>query len=114
MCINFCFDDHICFVVIILYSEKVMVPITKPNITFQGQGYTSTAIVWNDTANSSHGTFNCGSVQVFSDNFIAKNISFMVRYIYLIPYVKESQFMYTDGIYNIILEVERSSNSKPW
>ncbi|KAF3443499.1 hypothetical protein FNV43_RR13182 [Rhamnella rubrinervis] len=60
-----------------IYYEKVMVPKTKPNITFQGQGYTSTAIVWNDTANSSHGTFYCGSVQVFSDNFIAKNISFM-------------------------------------
>lgn len=56
-----------------------MVPKTKPNVTFQGQGYASTAIVWNDTANSSGGTFYSGSVQVFSDNFIAKNISFMVR-----------------------------------
>ncbi|KAI3455085.1 hypothetical protein Pfo_011748 [Paulownia fortunei] len=60
-----------------IYFEKVMVPKTKPNITFQGQGYTSTAIVWNDTANSSHGTFYSGSVQVFAVNFIAKNISFM-------------------------------------
>ncbi|KAJ8770469.1 hypothetical protein K2173_017960 [Erythroxylum novogranatense] len=60
-----------------IYYEKVNVPITKPNITFQGQGYTSTAIVWNDTANSSGGTFYSGSVQVFSNNFIAKNISFM-------------------------------------
>ncbi|XP_015880886.4 probable pectinesterase 8 [Ziziphus jujuba] len=60
-----------------IYYEKVIVPIIKPNITFQGQGFTSTAIVWNDTANSSHGTFYSGSVQVFSDNFIAKNISFM-------------------------------------
>lgn len=61
------------------FSEKVTVPRNKQNITFQGQGYTSTAIVWNDTANSSHGTFYSGSVQVFSNNFIAKNISFMVR-----------------------------------
>ncbi|CAK9165069.1 unnamed protein product [Ilex paraguariensis] len=60
-----------------IYFEKVIVPRTKPNITFQGQGYTSTAIVWNDTANSSNGTFNSGSVQVFAANFIAKNISFM-------------------------------------
>ncbi|XP_073148171.1 probable pectinesterase 8 [Henckelia pumila] len=60
-----------------IYFEKVIVPRTKPNITFQGQGYTSTAIIWNDTANSSHGTFYSGSVQVFSANFIAKNISFM-------------------------------------
>ncbi|KAK2651221.1 hypothetical protein Ddye_018710 [Dipteronia dyeriana] len=59
------------------YYEKVIVPKIKPNITLQGQGYTSTAIAWNDTANSAHGTFYSGSVQVFSDNFIAKNISFM-------------------------------------
>ncbi|KAB2610816.1 pectinesterase 8 [Pyrus ussuriensis x Pyrus communis] len=50
---------------------------TKPNITFQGQGYEMTAISWNDTANSAHGTFYSGSVQVFADNFVAKNISFM-------------------------------------
>lgn len=68
-------------------SEKVIVPRAKPNITFQGQGYTSTAIVWNDTANSSHGTFYSGSVQVFSNNFIAKNISFMVRYITQLNYL---------------------------
>ncbi|EEF41349.1 probable pectinesterase 8 [Ricinus communis] len=60
-----------------IYYERVIVPITKQNVTFQGQGYTSTAIVWNNTANSSHGTFYSGSVQVFSNNFIAKNISFM-------------------------------------
>ncbi|KAL6137124.1 hypothetical protein ACLB2K_062419 [Fragaria x ananassa] len=60
-----------------IYYEKVTVPSAKPNITFQGQGYLSTAISWNDTANSSHGTFYSGSVQVFGANFIAKNISFM-------------------------------------
>ncbi|XP_027351077.1 probable pectinesterase 8 [Abrus precatorius] len=60
-----------------IYYEKVMVPKTKPNITFQGQGYTSTAIAWNDTALSANGTFSSGSVQVFASNFIAKNISFM-------------------------------------
>ncbi|OIT29418.1 PREDICTED: probable pectinesterase 8 [Nicotiana attenuata] len=60
-----------------IYFEKVIIPKTKPNITFQGQGYTTTAIVWNDTANSANGTFYSGSVQIFSTNFIAKNISFM-------------------------------------
>ncbi|XP_055823844.1 probable pectinesterase 8 [Solanum dulcamara] len=60
-----------------MYFEKVIIPKTKPNITFQGQGYTTTAIIWNDTANSANGTFYSGSVQVFSTNFIAKNISFM-------------------------------------
>ncbi|KAG6768894.1 hypothetical protein POTOM_024506 [Populus tomentosa] len=58
-------------------SEKVAVPKYKQSITFQGQGYTSTAIVWNDTAKSSNGTFYSGSVQVFSNNFVAKNKSFM-------------------------------------
>ncbi|CAI0440058.1 unnamed protein product [Linum tenue] len=62
----------------IYYSEKVVVPRTKPNITFQGQGYTSTAIAWNDTAFSAHGTFYSASVQVFSDRFVANGISFMV------------------------------------
>lgn len=56
-----------------------MVPKTKPSITFQGQGYATTAIAWNDTAKSANGTFNSGSVQVFASNFIAKNISFMVK-----------------------------------
>ncbi|PKI37977.1 hypothetical protein CRG98_041632 [Punica granatum] len=60
-----------------IYYEKVTIPRTKPNITFQGQGYTSTAVAWNDTANSAHGTFYSGSVQVFANNFVAKNISFM-------------------------------------
>ena len=61
-----------------LNSEKVMVPKSKPNITFEGQGFTSTTIAWNDTAKSANGTFYSGSVQVFASNFIAKNISFMV------------------------------------
>ncbi|XP_047078779.1 probable pectinesterase 8 [Lolium rigidum] len=60
-----------------IYFEKVTVPATKPNITFQGQGFDLTAIMWNDTANSSHGTFYSASVSVFATGFVAKNISFM-------------------------------------
>ncbi|KAM3732437.1 hypothetical protein ACB098_11G061100 [Castanea mollissima] len=60
-----------------VYYEKVTVPRTKTNVTFQGQGFTSTAIAWNDTANSSHGGSFSGSVQVYSTNFVAKNITFM-------------------------------------
>ncbi|XP_062191223.1 probable pectinesterase 8 [Phragmites australis] len=55
----------------------VTVPATKPNITFQGQGFYLTAIAWNDTANSSHGTFYSASVSVFAAGFVAKNISFI-------------------------------------
>ncbi|KAL3728884.1 hypothetical protein ACJRO7_033464 [Eucalyptus globulus] len=60
-----------------IYYEKVTILRTRPNITFQGQGYLSTAIAWNGTASSSGGTFYSGSVQVFSNNFMARNISFM-------------------------------------
>ncbi|KAF3793362.1 putative pectinesterase 8 [Nymphaea thermarum] len=60
-----------------IYFEKVTIPSTKPNITLQGQGMYSTAIVWNDTANSTGGTFFSASLTVFAPNFIAKNISFM-------------------------------------
>ncbi|XP_073002936.1 probable pectinesterase 8 [Typha latifolia] len=60
-----------------IYYEKVTIPRTKPNITFQGQGFDTTAIAWNDTANSSHGTFFSASVAIYGSNFIAKNISFI-------------------------------------
>ncbi|XP_042461226.1 probable pectinesterase 8 [Zingiber officinale] len=60
-----------------VYYEKVTIPKTKANITFQGQGMYTTAIAWNDTANSTGGTFYSASVAVYGVNFIAKNISFM-------------------------------------
>ncbi|XBI74775.1 hypothetical protein VPH35_068243 [Triticum aestivum] len=56
------------------YFEKVRV--TKPNITFQGQGLMDTFIVWNDTAKTSSGTTSSGSVDIKAAGFIAKNISF--------------------------------------
>jgi pectin methylesterase-like acyl-CoA thioesterase len=62
-------------------SEKVIVPSTKTNVTLQGQGYTSTIIVWNDTASSAKGTQNSASVGVFADDFVAKNISFKVHHL---------------------------------
>ncbi|KAK6919804.1 Pectinesterase, catalytic [Dillenia turbinata] len=74
---NFSVKRNIIWINSGIYYEKVIIPKTKPNITFQGQGYTTTAIVWNDTANSTNGTFYSGSVQVFGTNFIAMNISFM-------------------------------------
>lgn len=81
-------------------SEKVIIPKTKPNITFQGQGYTTTAIVWNDTANSANGTFYSGSVQIFSTNFIAKNISFMVYYYQ--PFHFHARKVYTPFVSKIL------------
>ena len=63
---------------IVCFSEKVTIPAAKQNITFQGQGFTTTAIAWNDTARTANGTFYSASVAIFGVSFIAKNISFMV------------------------------------
>ncbi|ONK65821.1 uncharacterized protein A4U43_C06F1320 [Asparagus officinalis] len=60
-----------------VYYEKITVPVTKQNVTFQGQGFITTALGWNDTARTANGTFNSASVAVFGANFVAKNISFM-------------------------------------
>jgi hypothetical protein len=93
------------------FSEKVAVPKYKQSITFQGQGYTSTAIVWNDTAKSSNGTFYSASVQVFSNYFVAKNISFMVRHgsttlNHIVSWEEAVTFSFST--------LECCTNSKPW
>lgn len=59
--------------------EKVTVPNEKTNIVLQGKGYETTSIQWNDTADSSGGTFNSFSFAVYADNFVAHNVSFVVR-----------------------------------
>lgn len=51
-------------------------PGNKTNITIQGQGYLTTAVAWNATANSSGGTVYSATIAVFAFNFIAYNISF--------------------------------------
>ncbi|KAG0451940.1 hypothetical protein HPP92_025951 [Vanilla planifolia] len=64
------------------YIEKVVVPTSKPYITFQGSGKESTVIEWHDRA-SDRGpngqqlrTYQTASVTVFGNYFIARNISF--------------------------------------
>ncbi|OVA17929.1 Pectinesterase [Macleaya cordata] len=59
-----------------VYREKVVVNANKTNVIFQGQGYLKTSIAWNDTANSTGGTFYSSSVAIFAPNFRAYNISF--------------------------------------
>lgn len=58
--------------------EKVVVNSSKTNLLIQGQGYTNTAIEWNDTANSTGGTIYSCTFAVSASNFIAYNISFLV------------------------------------
>ncbi|KAF2313081.1 hypothetical protein GH714_009141 [Hevea brasiliensis] len=64
------------------YIEKVVVPVTKPYITFQGAGRDVTFIEWHDRA-SDRGpngqqlrTYRTASVTVFASYFSARNISF--------------------------------------
>nr|CAD1830783.1 unnamed protein product [Ananas comosus var. bracteatus] len=63
-----------------IYREKVVVPGNKTNITIQGQGYLTTAVAWNATANSSGGTVYSATIAVFAFNFIAYNISFRAKH----------------------------------
>ncbi|PON93024.1 Pectinesterase, Tyr active site [Trema orientale] len=64
------------------YIEKVVVPVTKPYITFQGAGREVTIIEWHDRASDPgpNGqqlrTYRTASVTVFANYFSARNISF--------------------------------------
>ncbi|GAV88205.1 Pectinesterase domain-containing protein, partial [Cephalotus follicularis] len=64
------------------YKEKVVVPATKPYITFQGAGRDVSVIEWHDRA-SDRGpdgqqlrTYQTASVTVYANYFSARNISF--------------------------------------
>ncbi|KAL5728304.1 putative pectinesterase 68 [Ranunculus cassubicifolius] len=65
-----------------VYVEKVIVPGTKPYITFQGAGKESTVIEWHDRAGDKGAdgqqlrTYHTASVTVFANYFKARNISF--------------------------------------
>lgn len=66
------------------YIEKVVVPASKPYVTFQGAGRDVTVVKWHDRA-SDRGpdgqplrTYNTASVTILANYFNAKNISFKV------------------------------------
>ncbi|KAJ8436341.1 hypothetical protein Cgig2_005265 [Carnegiea gigantea] len=65
-----------------IYIEKVVVPATKPYITFQGSGREMTMIEWHDRAcdpgadGQQLHTYRTASVTVFASHFSARNISF--------------------------------------
>ncbi|KAK6935178.1 Pectinesterase, catalytic [Dillenia turbinata] len=64
------------------YVEKVVVPASKPYITFQGEGRDATVLEWHDRAGDRgpNGqqlrTYKTASVIVFANYFSARNISF--------------------------------------
>eukprot|EP01018_Ginkgo_biloba_P024847 Gb_27225 [translate_table: standard] len=64
------------------YVEKVIVPATKPFITFQGAGKEFTIIEWHNRASDLDPTgqqlrtYNTASVTVLANHFTARNISF--------------------------------------
>ena len=67
--------------------EKVLIPSTKPFITFLGNPKNPPIITWDDTAatrgkdGAPVGTMGSASVAVESDYFMASGIVFKVNYI---------------------------------
>ncbi|KAA8521379.1 hypothetical protein F0562_012059 [Nyssa sinensis] len=65
--------------------EKVLVPASKPYITFQGAGRDTTVIEWHDRASDLGpggrplNTYQSASVAVLANYFSARNISFKVN-----------------------------------
>lgn len=65
--------------------EKVVVPESKPYITFQGEGRETTVIEWHDRASDRGAdgqqlrTYQTASVIVYANYFSARNISFKVQ-----------------------------------
>lgn len=72
------------YVDVVWCREKVVVPVTKPYITFEGAGRDVTVIEWHDRARDRgpNGqqlrTYRTASVAVFANFFSARNISFKV------------------------------------
>eukprot|EP00268_Persea_americana_P002346 TRINITY_DN10705_c0_g1_i11.p1 TRINITY_DN10705_c0_g1~~TRINITY_DN10705_c0_g1_i11.p1 ORF type:complete len:347 (-),score=23.10 TRINITY_DN10705_c0_g1_i11:195-1235(-) len=58
------------------YWEKVIVSVSKTNLTFQGQGLMNTIIARDDTAGNTNGTYSSASVAVDGYSFRDYNISF--------------------------------------
>ncbi|KAH7440263.1 hypothetical protein KP509_04G098900 [Ceratopteris richardii] len=59
-----------------IYKEKVHVPSSKPYITFQGAGASSTTITWHDTEASTGALAKSASVSIDSRGFIARDMTF--------------------------------------
>ncbi len=65
-----------------IYREKIIIPVTKGAIYFEGESANKTIIVNNDFASKKNadgkemGTTGSSTIFIFSDNFSAKNITF--------------------------------------
>ncbi|KAL6593061.1 hypothetical protein ACP70R_049147 [Stipagrostis hirtigluma subsp. patula] len=58
-----------------VYAEKVVVWSNKTGVTVQGRGNLESTVAWNDTANSTGGTFYSATFTVLADRFVACNVS---------------------------------------
>lgn len=65
-----------------LCREKVTIPKSKGYITLQGAGRNVTCIEYDMNAATAGSTYDSATVAVFSDYFVAKDISFKVPYTY--------------------------------
>eukprot|EP00253_Pinus_taeda_P007155 PITA_07155 len=68
-----------------IYKEKVTIPADKPFIVLSGSGANNTVITWNDSVESSGGTFYSATVSVFASDFMAKYITIQKCCLHTIP-----------------------------
>jgi pectinesterase len=65
-----------------VYREKLILPSTKTNVTFQGESTSGTVITWDDYASRKNlfgeeiGTSGSSGFYIFGDGFVARNITF--------------------------------------
>ena len=91
--------------ILVFDREKVNILMTKSFVTLEGAGADSTVIQWGDMAGTLGpdgkplGTYNSATVAVNSPYFIAKNITFKVRF--GISYFK--CFLFRIGLYLIFV-----------
>lgn len=83
------------------------IPKSKGYITLQGSGKESTSIDYNENAASAGSTYDSATVAVFSDYFVARDISFKVKFSsHLVLHLFLAEFMSLRG-YKINVNMQR-------
>ncbi|MFS0656249.1 pectinesterase family protein [Bacillus sp. 179-C3.3 HS] len=59
-----------------IYQEKILLPKTKPYVSFIGEDQYKTVLTYDDTNASTGSTTNSSSTMIRADHFYAKNITF--------------------------------------
>lgn len=82
------------------YREKITVTRSKPFVTFYGDEHDMPTIVFDGTA-LQYGTVYSATVAVESDYFVAVNVAFVVRIVFLVSYFSQysSHYLKIKNIY---------------